>query len=343
MRHWRILGATPRNGYVVKCQRFWDSVSVPGHLRIPKTFLKRQLYLVDWRVSVFCWMLALVSQLIITVQPVGCQTEASQPLALSEVLKALSGGMTPARTATLVRKFGVDFELTPEAEQQIRSDGGNDELLLAIAQSRRSVLPNQPKYGLIEIASETGGTLYIDDRQETEVSAFGTFTTAPMAPGLHKVRIEKPGFVGAERELAVRPNDTAKISLSARAAPGGTWIDPETNFMWTKRASGELSQDQAGSYCDHLRLADYADWRLPTIDELSGIYDRTENVKDPAHRFVHLHIRGGIVSEIWVWSSSAGRKAGESWYFNFYDGVRYSRRVAPIYNPVALCLRRLGK
>src|SRR5262245_32363360 len=58
----------------------------------------------------------------------------------------------------------------------------------------------------------------------------------------------------------------------------GFWVDPSTGLMWAGRDNfgRDLNWRQAAKYCLDLRLGGYADWRLPTIDELEGIYDRGE-------------------------------------------------------------------
>jgi len=60
------------------------------------------------------------------------------PPALSEkeVTDALSS-MPPARVTALVKQYGVDFELTDEAEKRLRDAGADANLLLAIAKAKK--------------------------------------------------------------------------------------------------------------------------------------------------------------------------------------------------------------
>ena len=54
-----------------------------------------------------------------------------------------------------------------------------------------------------------------------------------------------------------------------------SWTDPSTGLMWAGRDNGKNANwHKAMDYCRNLRLAGYSDWRLATIDELEGIYDK---------------------------------------------------------------------
>lgn len=88
----------------------------------------------------------------------------------------------------------------------------------------------------------------------------------------------------------------------------GYWIDPSTGLMWTKTDNGrDVSWKAAMKYCRNLRLAGYSDWRLPTVAELQGIYDRTaeapglagEHSKDSTT----WHVKGSLFLTAYEWSS----------------------------------------
>ncbi len=58
------------------------------------------------------------------------------PLTLAEVEKALTD-LPRKRVATMIAEFGVDFELSEEAEKRLRAAGADSDLLLAIAKAKR--------------------------------------------------------------------------------------------------------------------------------------------------------------------------------------------------------------
>lgn len=115
-----------------------------------------------------------------------------------------------------------------------------------------------------------------------------------------------------------------------------TWTDPGTGLMWTKEDNGsKINWNEANQYCRARKVNDYSHWRLPTIEELSGIFDKTQNVGG-------YHIKGGIhLSLCCEWSSSAGLDSNQRWLLHFIGGGRVSGRLDYAF-PV-LCVRNAAK
>jgi hypothetical protein len=64
----------------------------------------------------------------------------------------------------------------------------------------------------------------------------------------------------------------------------GYWIDPATGLMWAGKDNGkDVYWRKARKYCRNLRLGGYSDWRLATIEELQGIYDKNANAPQRGH------------------------------------------------------------
>src|SRR6202521_6445345 len=61
---------------------------------------------------------------------------ASRPLSFADVEHGLKSAVPNARMAALVKKYGVDFELTGAVKQELRSAGASDNLILQISRSR---------------------------------------------------------------------------------------------------------------------------------------------------------------------------------------------------------------
>jgi len=111
------------------------------------------------------------------------------------------------------------------------------------------------------------------------------------------------------------PPARAQNQTPANNPPSVGWIDPATWLTWTKEDTGwGMDWNQANAYCTNLRLGGYTDWRLPTIDELQGIYDASAGEK---------HVKGGIkLSTTYQWSGSQGSDSGTTWTFWFRFGSR---------------------
>jgi len=127
-----------------------------------------------------------------------------------------------------------------------------------------------------------------------------------------------------------------KISLSDTLP---FWADPATGLTWARKDNGsDATWSQANEYCRNLTLGGRSGWRVPTIDELGGIFDQTK-AGQPG-----LHAKGGIrLSWPGVWSSTQGNNSEEKWAFSFYNGSRGSSELGPSHINRALCVRRSGE
>ena len=117
------------------------------------------------------------------------------------------------------------------------------------------------------------------------------------------------------------------------------WVDPATGLTWAKKDNGsDASWSQANEYCRNLTPGGQSGWRLPTIDELWGIFDWSKAGQQG------LHPKGGIrLSWPGVWSSTEGNNSEEKWAFSFYNGSRGSNEIGPSHINRALCVRGSGE
>lgn len=128
-------------------------------------------------------------------------------------------------------------------------------------------------------------------------SGAGVEDIGPRAP------YEAPAFVPP-------PPRASKLHLVDNG--DGTITDPDSGLMWAKTDSyGDLGKClnwfQAREYIKNLRTGGYDDWRMPTLRELFGIYDDTqENVKgwdnDPDQKMA-LDEKFSDGAAYWYWSS----------------------------------------
>ncbi len=158
----------------------------------------------------------------------------------------------------------------------------------------------------------------------------------------------------------------AAIQASAQSAPEGqsraqetqargVWTDPSTGLMWAGKDNGkDVSWKGAVRYCRDLRLAGYSDWRLATLSELEGIYDKNANAPGlarlggPAKGSAFTwHVKGNLFLTGDQWSSNQrtddrGHPNGYAWYFDFNEGKSNNDPTGwpyPFVGRRALCVR----
>jgi hypothetical protein len=130
----------------------------------------------------------------------------------------------------------------------------------------------------------------------------------------------------------------------------GYWTDPSTKLMWAGKDNGkDVSWHKAIKYCRDLRLAGYSDWRLATLGELEGIYDKNANAPgqvgpSPGRPFT-FHVKGNLFLTGNQWSSTQlgddrGHPSEYAPRFDFNEGRVFNGDELWFYtNKRALCVR----
>jgi hypothetical protein len=95
-------------------------------------------------------------------------------------------------------------------------------------------------------------------------------------------------------------------------------IDHKTGLMWARDESKRSDYDNAEAHCKALRLGGFSDWRLPTLDELQTIVDRSRY--SPAIDTNVFNTNAG-----WTWTSDEYKgnpgPSGSVWIVGFYGGL----------------------
>jgi Protein of unknown function (DUF1566). len=132
-------------------------------------------------------------------------------------------------------------------------------------------------------------------------------------------------FICCSRPYTAEHATTVETARDGRfiAYDNGTVLDTKTNLMWAARDNGSIiNWADAKYYCEKYRGGGYTDWRMPTRDELAGLYDEAKTYKSDCGKDgndVHLteliHLRCG-----WVWASET--RGSQAAYFSFGNGLR---------------------
>jgi hypothetical protein len=151
-----------------------------------------------------------------------------------------------------------------------------------------------------------------------------------------------PYSVMAEAEKEANEAEVKKPSKAAVKEIGrddrfvaydnGTVLDTKTNLIWAAKDNGaDIDWEGAKSYCEKYHAGGYADWRMPTQDEMEGLYDKSIVGNNNYHLTTLITLTASC-----FWSSETRRNA--AFYFHFRTGARHlthqsnsvSGRVLPV-------------
>jgi len=120
--------------------------------------------------------------------------------------------------------------------------------------------------------------------------------------------------------------DVAVIAKDGRfiAYNNGTVLDTRTKLMWAAKDNGSVINCwNANSYCNHYRGGGYTDWRMPTLDELAGLYDKNKTYNTDGGYDVHLTEMIRLTHNTIIWTSETRGSESEAVSFGFVTGKGY--------------------
>jgi len=106
------------------------------------------------------------------------------------------------------------------------------------------------------------------------------------------------------------------------AYDNGTVLDTRTNLMWAAKDNGsDINWVNAKPYCDNYRGGGYTDWRMPTQDELAGLYNAAKTKPQMISKSSWVHVTELIrFTSTLVYASET--RGSDATTFNFYNGER---------------------
>ncbi len=113
----------------------------------------------------------------------------------------------------------------------------------------------------------------------------------------------------------------------------GTVLDTKTNLMWAAKDNGsDINWSNAKSYCENYRGGGYSDWRMPTQDELAGLYDAGKSQHQECYPSNKIHVATDLIHLTCCcpWASETRGSDAAVFYFvlgerlwgNQYGGLR---------------------
>ncbi|MCX5829857.1 MAG: DUF1566 domain-containing protein [Deltaproteobacteria bacterium] len=124
-------------------------------------------------------------------------------------------------------------------------------------------------------------------------------------------------------EAGPAPSTVKEIGRDGRfiAYDNGTVLDTGSGLMWAATDNGyDMDWKGAKSYCENFGGGGYTDWRLPTQDELAGLYDPAITYKTNCGFSAQLTKLIRLTCTTPWASETRGRDAA---CFRFLSGTRY--------------------
>ncbi len=194
----------------------------------------------------------------------------------------------------------------------------------------------------LTVNAQSQGQLVADTAKAVGVGAGEQLIECKAANG---ARVEQTLSVDGGTQKIVNLKLAAKETAVASgidkrfSAPGdGTVLDSQTGLQWAQRDNGQnINWNNARSYCSNLSTSG-GGWRLPSMDELEGIYDATATLTTSCGGYTCrasplFSLTGPI-----AWSNQSNGSS-KAWGFGLGNGVRYSTTVSGGLHR-ALCVRR---
>ena len=143
--------------------------------------------------------------------------------------------------------------------------------------------------------------------------------------------VAKGSGIKEVREVKPSPQSTKKETQTKKVRDGRfiaydneTVLDTQTNLMWAAKDNGsDISFTSAKSYCDNYRGGGYTDWRIPTQDELVGLFDGSKSRPAACDRRFNIHVATEFINITCVASWASEIRDSDAAYLSFGSGRRY--------------------
>jgi hypothetical protein len=234
-------------------------------------------------------------------------------------------GQTPLHVAAFNdHKDVAEFLLANKADVNAKAKNGSTPLHLAAAKGNKDIVELLLANNADVNALDNDGwspmhSAAVMSQKETEdllAAKGGKELPAPKAPATPAVK-GPPKETGKEGQLT--------------SYDDGTVLDTKAKLMWMNRDNSvALSWPDAKKYASESREAGYSDWRLPTLAEVSALYDKAKTRRsycppavdelgataDDIHLPDMIHL---TCTRIWT-SQERSDKPGSVTIFDFHSG-----------------------
>lgn len=104
----------------------------------------------------------------------------------------------------------------------------------------------------------------------------------------------------------------------------GTVSDTRTGLMWAAKDNGSnINWAIAKSYCENYRGGGYSDWRMPTQNELAGLYDAGKSRPGACNTSYPIHVATELIDITCLTPWASETRGSEAAFFDFNGGGRH--------------------
>lgn len=181
-----------------------------------------------------CALLGLVLVCCTALSPVGISAQKpTKPLAKNEVIDLLKNGVPSTRLETLVRQYGISFQMTHVVSNELREAGASDALMKTLWQlsakgTPPAATPTTPGTAqpptpasappVLQIEVNPGGAqVYVDDALMGSTSSQGRLILSQLPSGQHQVRLSLPGYRDYEQNVTLAAGQTVNMAATLEA------------------------------------------------------------------------------------------------------------------------------
>jgi hypothetical protein len=174
-------------------------------------------------------------------------------MARNEVIELLESGVDAAKVAEAAQQYGIAFEMTAEAETQLRDAGATEDLMKALRKlapkpasvTRPAAQPSAapvagPPVLLVEVMPG-GAQVYVDDEPMGTTSQVGRLKLSQVQAGAHRIRVSLAGHRDFEQSVELAAGQTARVTGTLNAAAPS----PATNPLAADVSQPSAQQPQA--------------------------------------------------------------------------------------------------
>ena len=156
------------------------------------------------------------------------RAQAKKPYSKVMLLEALRKNaqtreLSAADFVSYIEQRGVDFELNSADDARFRAAGAAPEVIAAIRNNYRPVLP--PGTATLTITTSVGDcSVLLDGQSRGVTNSSGVLTLRPIKAGPHKLLVKKDGYEQQERAIVLVPGNELTVSFTVSQPKGNLTV-----------------------------------------------------------------------------------------------------------------------